>query len=181
MSETFFESPLYVYFALGLAELVLAVIWHEKRTRRWAISLAIPIVLAGVVVLVEHVVVTDREQITAAALDIADAIESRQLDRISPHLDDEFQAIFQGIPISKDGVISVCQSQISNWEIKRINFGRTVIKVDGRSATMHLNTFLVYGEKRESRTAMIWDIRWIEREAGWKMYRVSEPKQGFEF
>jgi len=74
MSETFFENPLYVYIALGLVEVVLLGIWFERRAPGAARAMIVPPVLAGVVALMAHWVVTDREQIQTASQDIAEAI-----------------------------------------------------------------------------------------------------------
>ena len=61
MSETFFENPVYVYIALAVAELVLFIIWRETRTRKAALCLLIPPLLAVVIGLIAHFVVTDHE------------------------------------------------------------------------------------------------------------------------
>ncbi len=181
MAETFFEDPIYVYFALAFTELVLGVIWYEKRTTRWALSLLIPVALAGAVVLVEQLVVTDKEQIVSAARDITEAIESRELERIPEHLDEKFVARLRGMRIGRDEVVAVCNARISRWNISGVSFGKHDVEVTGSQATMHVVTILSYGEEGSSRTSLIWDIIWVKRDGRWRILEVAEPRQGIEF
>lgn len=178
MSETFFESPLYVYFALALGELVLGVLWHERRTRKFALAMIAPPVLAVLVGLVAWLVVTDREQIESAARDIANAIEQNQTQRIPAHLDADFTASVGGMPIRKEGVVMVCNSNIERWGIDRVTFHKVDVQVDGSRARMHLTTFLTYDGGQ--RSGLIWDLEWINRGGEWLILKVAEPKQGFE-
>ncbi len=179
MAETFFEDPFNVYLTLAFAELVLGAIWYEKRTTRWALSLLIPVALAGAVVLVEQLVVTDKEQIVAAARDIAEAIESRELERIPEHLDEKFSARVQGVQRDRDEVVAVCNALISRWNITGIGFGRTDVEVTGSEAKMQLKTIFTYGEEG-IRTSLIWDIIWIKRDGRWRILEVAEPRQGIK-
>jgi len=178
MSETFFESPLYVYAALGLAELVLAVFWYERRGRKFALAMVVPPVLAAGVALVAHLVVTDREQIESAAQDIANAIEQRRVDRIPGHFDDAFTARVAGMTITKPQVVAVCNSNVQKWDVSRVVFHKVSVEVSGSRAAMHLTTFLTYGQG--SRTGLIWDLTWIKRGERWLILEVEEPTQGFE-
>jgi len=179
MKEAFFESPFYVYLTLAFAELVLVVVWHEKRTRAWALSLLIPVLLTGAVVLVERLVVTDREQIIAAARDIAAAVETRDLERIPQHLDDKFSAKLPGKRIDRDKAVAEINAKISRRNITGVNFRKTDIEVTGSEAKMHTTTILIYGEEG-SRTSLIWDITWIKRAGRWKILEVAEPRHGIE-
>jgi len=178
MSETFFENPLYVYIALGLVELVLLGIWFDRRLRGVAMTMIVPLVLAGIVALVAHLVVTDREQIEAAAQDIADAIAQKQYERIPPHLDEKFLARLHGSVVNKATVIAACNAQITRYGITKVNFHRMKVQIDGQSAKMHVTTFVFFG--KNSRTSLVWDARWVKRKDRWLVLEVSEPKQGFE-
>ncbi len=180
MVETFFENPLYIYFALALAELVLVVIWYEKRTSRWVLSLVIPVVLAGVVGLVAHLVVTDRERIIAAVKDIARSVESGQLQQLPDHLDRDFTARLEGLRVGKRQVVALCNSRISRWRIRRVSFAKMKVEVASEEAKMHVVTILTYGEDSR-RTPLIWDAVWIKRGGSWLILRVAEPKHGIEF
>jgi len=178
VSETFFENPLYVYIALGLVEVVLLGIWFERRAPGAARAMIVPPVLAGVVALVAHWVVTDREQIQTASQDIAEAIVQRQYGRIAPHLDEKFLAHLHGSIVNKPAVVAVCKAQIARHGITKVNFHRMQVRVDGRRAKMHVTTFVFFGE--QGRTALVWDARWIKRGDKWLVLEVSEPKQGFD-
>ena len=180
MSETFFESPLYVYVALVFAELVLAAIWRERRSTKWLKAMLIPAALAVVVAGVAHFVVTDREQIIAAARDIAEAVEADQYDRIPEHLDDEFSARVAMLTATKDDVIAAGRQRVRQYNIVSIVFHGMKIEATGDRATMHVTTILRGGDEGRQRTSLIWDVTWIDRDDRWRVLEVTSLTQGFE-
>jgi len=180
MSETFFENPLYVYLALGFCELVLAVIWHERRAKTWGLAMLVPPVLAAVVALVAHLVVTDREQILRAARDIAQAVETNQLERIPAHLDDDFISNVPRMRLTKADVLAAFRTETKKHAIRGVKFGRTTVEIAGREAEMHTVTVIIYGEKGEGRLWMIWDVLGFKRAGGWKILEVRQLRQGIE-
>ena len=180
MSETFFESPLYVYVTLVLAELVLGVIWYESRKGKWVLGLLGPPMLGLAVGLVEHFVVTDREQIVAAVEEIAEAVETRQLHRMPQHLDEQFTATLGGMRITKDEVVAVCNANVSKWSIREVNFHGMQVEITGREARMEVTTFLVYGREGNLRSSLMWDITWIKRQGRWLILDVAQPRHGFK-
>lgn len=183
MSETFFENPIYVYIALGLAELVIAAVWYERRNRRLILAMLIPPVLAIGVAVVERLVVTDREQIMAAAGQMAEAVERRQLDRIVEHIDDEFSsgARMFSLSITKANIVAFANSRISRYSISSIKLAKVGVEVTGRTAKMHLLTMVHHGQDGRAKTPLIWDIVWIRRRDGWRMLEVTGLRQGIEF
>ncbi len=179
MSETFFENPLYVYFTLGFGELVLAAIWHERRNRRWALSLLIPVVLAGAVVLVERLVVTDREQITAAAREIARDIENGEVAALERHLAADFAGIYEGIPLSKQMAIVACMREKGRYGIRAIRFGNVKVIVLDRLANMTVVTRITFETAELGRAMMkvTFDLKWVETPEGWQLRSAEEPRK----
>lgn len=180
MAETFFEDPTYVWITLVFAEIVLAALWYEKRTRGWALSLAAPVLLAGIVTLVAWLVVTDREQILNVSREIAAAVEDGQAERIPQHLDEDFSASILGQRIARARVVAYCNSQTRQWGIKSITFHKPNVEVTGDEATMNLTTFITYGRDGGGKTSMIWEVLWIKRSGRWRVSEVIEARQGFK-
>ena len=180
MSETFFENPVYVYISLGLAELVLAAIWHERRSRRVAWMMLIPLVLAIGVAVVEHLVVTDREQIIAAAGEMADAVEADQPDRIAEHIDDDFscRAPLLSLSITKADVVALAKTKILTHDITSVKLAKMDVEVAGRTANMHVVTMVRYGGKEGAKTPLTWDVVWIKRQSGWRVLEVTGLRHG---
>jgi len=180
MSETFFESPLYVYIALGLAELVLAAIWYERRNRHWALAMVVPPVLVVAVALVAHWVVTDREKIILAAGDIARAAEAGRLERIPPHLDEAFSSAAAGMDLRKSGVVDALEARIRRWRISAIRFNKMRVEIDDGRARMHVTTVISYGRNGDGRAFLIWDVLWAKRGDTWRILEVQSVRQGIE-
>ena len=179
-SELFFENPAYVYLTLALAEFALLAIWYERRGRNWALSLAAPVVAAAVVALVAHLVKTDREQIVAAAEDIAAAVQARQPARIPPHLDEQFTMSLHGFTLLKADVVEVCNAETTQWGINTVKFHKVEVAVDGKRARMRIITLIYYQQGGNQPISLIWNVDWIKRSDGWKILKVDEPRQGFE-
>ncbi|MHC4294257.1 MAG: hypothetical protein ACYSTL_01585 [Planctomycetota bacterium] len=180
MSEMFFENPLKIYIALGLIELVCVIVFLVRRTGKSALALLVPLGLAGIVALVAYLVVTDREQITAAVHDIANAIVTAQPERIPPYLDEQFTAHLFGESVRKNEIKAVCNSSIKKWGISEIKFHNMRIEVENRDAKFHVNTFITFSEHGGGRHPLIWDATWVKRGKKWLVLNVREPRTGFE-
>jgi hypothetical protein len=178
LRRTFLEDPLYVYVALVFAELVLAAIWYERRSRRWAMLLLAPVVAAGAVFAVSKLVVTDREQILAAAARIARDLEARSVAAAQEYLDDNYR----GLGGDKQGALAVGRTAIRTYHIRSIRFTRMDVEVASRQARMHAATIieLTTHQFGSGGAALVWEVRWIKRQAGWRIIEVQEPQQRLE-
>ncbi|MGA2265991.1 MAG: hypothetical protein ABSH10_06115 [Phycisphaerae bacterium] len=175
LRQLFFEDPLYVYITLAFAELVLLVIWHETRSQRWLIALAGPPILAGIVLLVATLVVTDREQLIGAAHAIACDAETGDIAATEAYLDDSYS----GLGVNKPGVVAIARSFLKKYRVTHVGFTRLTVEVyPGGRATMHAATIISFGS--EGSTAIVWDVQWVKRPAGWRILEVAEPQQKLE-
>jgi len=184
MSETFFENPIYVYLALGFAGLVLAAVWYERRSRRLAWAIVVPVILGLAVGVVARLVVTDREQIADAARRIADAAGTGQFQVIPQYIDDTFMADLNPYGrggYTKENVVSMVRSDVDRYGVTKVRIGKTEIEVTGRKAAMHVQTMIHYGGERGYKSPFIWDVMWIKRDDGWKVLEVMSLKQALEF
>jgi hypothetical protein len=175
----FFEDPLYVYIALAFVELVLVAIWYERRTRAWAMWLLSPAVAGGLVLAVSTLVVTDREQILAAAGRIARDLEAGSLAAAGEYLDEGYR----GLGGDKQGALAAGRAAIQAYRIQSIRFTRMNVEVTSRQARMHAATIieLVSREWGSGGAALVWDVRWVKRKDGWRIVDVQEPQHRTEF
>jgi hypothetical protein len=180
LRHAFFEDPLYVYIALALAALSMAVLWHEQRRRMWLWSIAGVAAAAMVVFLVSFLVVTDREKIADAAENIARAVTQQRLAEVPPFLDDAFEARFSGATVKKYGVEALCRSNLVRYDIRNCKLHAMKIEVHDDQATMRVTSIVFYGSGGDQRYALIWDVIWMRRPDGWKILSVSEPRPGAE-
>ena len=193
LKTAFFESPTYVYISLAIAELVLAAIWYERRNRRTAMALAVPVLLAGLVFAVEALVVTDREYITAALQAMAEEAEtgsgsdSAEFAAGRKYLDDavrvDLGGSYGGVNLSKAQTIEAARRVLRQLNVAKVAVPKLVVEVDGRRAKTHFTTIITFTSKElgEQRTSLIWDLQWTKREDGWRITRVEKPQAGLEF
>ncbi|MCJ7543682.1 MAG: hypothetical protein MUP47_03790 [Phycisphaerae bacterium] len=171
--RAFLEDPLYVYIALGFAELVLAVIWHETRARRWSSALVVPPLLAVAVWALATWAVTDREQIIRATERIARDAEAGSVAAAEEFLDDDYR----GFGESKAGLLEAGRATLKAYPIKKVGFTRVEVTVEDTEATMHLSTIITLVE---GKVGLAWDVRWVKRPAGWRIVSADEPTSKVE-
>lgn len=171
-----FESPTYLYVALVVAELALAGIWYERRSRRVAMLLVVPILLAGVVFAIEAAVVTNREQIIEAAREIVADLNEGKTDTLDKYLDDEFSGFY----LNKKRAITVAKIELGSKNIARIKLTRIVVDVSGRTAKMRAGTAITIKEYNTT-VPILWNVYWVKRSDGWRIAGVDEPEKGVEF
>ena len=82
-----FEDPTSLYVLLGVVELVLLAMWIKRRTRAWAVRLAIPTAVAVAIFGLSALVVTDREYITRAMHEIAADCGAGSVEAAGKYLD----------------------------------------------------------------------------------------------
>jgi hypothetical protein len=85
------EDPSPVYLLLGIIALAFFVAYWVKRQRKYLVGVGIVTALVGIVALIDHLVVTDREQIVHHLGEMAEAGSNRDLDRVFRHFSAEFR------------------------------------------------------------------------------------------
>lgn len=179
MKATFFEDPAYVYAALVVAEFVLVVVWLSRRNRRWATMLVVPLILGGAVFGLERLVVTDREELVAAAGQIAQDFEAASTAAAERYLDDDLRGSFR----SKRAALAAGRLAIERYGLAGVRFTKLEVRVSGLQATMHASTIILFNRSDigPGRVSLIWDVHWIKRPQGWRIIEVKKPVQGLEF
>lgn len=177
LKETFFENPFYVYMVLAVVEVVLVVMWYERRNPKIAIWLLAPVLLAGVVFTVERLVVTDRERIIDISRQIAGDLENGDVDAIGPYIDDNFRAPF--VPLSdvvsmvdglaRSAAITVGKVAIARNQPQKITISDIKVEMAGRRAIMHCRTTIQFaaGEAKGFPAVLTWTVNWVKRGDNW--------------
>jgi len=178
LRKTFFESPLPIYLTLIFAEVILAAVWYERRGRRTMLMLLLPPALAVIVLGVSALVVTDRERILNAAKTIARQAETGRTDALREFVD----ADYSGFGDDKAGAIRAAESAIGTYRVSRVRFTKLQVEVTGDQAALHAATVIEFGDPRfgSGRTGVVFDVRWIRRQNGWRIIHVRPPRYGVE-
>ncbi len=172
VSRTFFENPVYLYVALGLAEVVLAIRWRERRTRRLALALLVPAVLAGCVFLLDYFVVTDREQIISASKEIARGFETGSMEAAEKYLDEKFGGFYR----TKRNALDRGKRAIERYKLRLVKPMNVEVRVAGRRAEMSVTTVIEpgAGELAGQRFLLSWTVHWVKvTVAGKQVWRIG--------
>jgi hypothetical protein len=175
LKTTFFEDPTYVYVGLVLIEIGLAAVWHGRRSGRLLAALAGPPVLAAAVFALSSLVVTQREEIIAAAKEIAEDLTSGGYAALERYLDEGFAGRFEAVDIDKAAAVEAARTNIRSYGVSQVLVKRTDVQVEGSYATMDVQTLIVWGDGR--RTPIHWTLLWARLPEGW---RIRELK-GYRF
>ena len=174
MKELLFENPLPLYVILAVAELVIVGLWYRARTRRLAVALLVPLLLAGAVTALDLLVQTDREKIQAICRTIAADVEQGNLRGAEPYLADDF-AGYYGSP---RGAIDAGQKAWKSFGIRKVDLSNVQVAVTDEIAKVSLRTFVTFNMPGfgEGRQSIDWTVHWALRNGQWKIYNVEEPK-----
>ncbi len=179
MAELLFERPLSIYIALVFLTLILGVFWITSRNKKLLLAMGIIIALGGIVGVVAHLVVTDREIIIAAARDIAQCVQDKQYDRILPHIDEDFSGRILDRRINKGTIADTAKSKVQQHNVFTIRFSRAEVEINGDTAEMDCRTMIIYG-KENTKSPLSWDATWIKRGDRWLVKSLSGPGFGFK-
>jgi hypothetical protein len=171
LKTLFFENPFYVYVTLGVAELVLTAIWWERRTPRWRQVLLIPPVLAGLVLLVERLVVTDREQLLADVREIARGLEMHQSETLDRYLDDDFRGYLGGREIDRKAAIETADQAVKGMGVSSVSLRDVEVQVNGATARMRGEAWLTFQAPNigVGRGRLEWEVVWRKRGGQWRI------------
>ncbi len=195
------EDPLCIYILLAVAELVLAGLWRSRRARpqgckALAACLLAPIALAGVVFAVETLVVTDREQITAALTEMADSVDGEDksagaVQTLRRYIDEravvDLGDDFGGMGLNLTRAVGAARIMIEQYDLRKVTIRK--LKVDFpegqssdagqlRAETSFTSVFSFDSPELGKRPmALKWNLVWIKRRQGWRVQRVRPPQQ----
>lgn len=86
MEVFFFENPLWLGICGAFVTIVALVLWMQTRARSAAVTAFVACLLTILLVLVSQRVETDREKLIRTIHEVADAVESNDLERVLRHV-----------------------------------------------------------------------------------------------
>ena len=86
MEAFLFENPLWLGICGTFVAIIAAVLWMQTGARSAAVTAAVSCVLTILLVLVSLRVETDREKVIATINQVANAVESNDLERVLSHI-----------------------------------------------------------------------------------------------
>jgi hypothetical protein len=130
------EDPTPVYVLLAVAALVLAAAYWNRRKRSYLFGIAGVLLLAGVVWLIDFLVVTERERLAATVKSMGQAVKAMDVDRVFQHISDSFESsglkksAFQEVVRRNVRVYEAREMQIWDVEIKELDAEKRTANVE---------------------------------------------------
>lgn len=185
LKSVLFENPLYLYITLGIVELVLVYLWWDRRAekvgRKYLLAMIAPPLIGLGVLLLSTFIITDREQIIAAAHEIAADMAGEGDAAIQKYLDHNFVVTFGGQPYDRETVLLLVRTQRRMHAIRQIDITSATVDVKGEFAKMNVTTSMTAEAKElnsEFRQPVQFDVTWVKRAEGWRVLECDEPKAG---
>jgi hypothetical protein len=167
------DDPTGVYVILAAAELILLVLWWHRRTAKLRLALLGPVVLGGAVFALDLFVQTDREQLLAAARDIAQAAKVGDVETAATYLDENYT----GFGGSKEKILARTKTLQTRYTIETVKLTDFNMTLSNRQAQMNVTSVIHFGAGTSiGMTSLRWTLQWIEREDGWRISNIEEPQ-----
>lgn len=163
----FFESPMLLFTVLLLVEVAFAICWWLRPTRVSA-GLAVGGLFVGAVLLiVQHLVVTDREQIRELIENLALAVDCEDIRPIEAAIDSEYNA--DGM--DKAQLLRRMREAFEHADIDDVKLVDTRIQAEGDHAVVNLRA---HARVRSpdwpyDYHLSAWDIELVRRGSAWRV------------
>jgi hypothetical protein len=176
LTRVLFESLPLLLVAIAVA-LAVALAVHRRRfttgSRRGLLATAGVGVL---LIVVQALVVTDREAIQQTLREAASAVQAGDVPALGEQIDEAFSA--QGM--DKQQLLARSNQMLQRWQVNSARLSGFRIEVDGDEATV---SFRVLCDLRsdswvQDNTLSLWRLRCVRRPEGWKVQRVLEARFG---
>lgn len=170
MISLLFESPWTLSFLAAAVCLILLVLWRRTGSpgRRKAFLIA---VVASVALLVlQAIVVTDRERIMSQLDALAEAVERVDL----PQIDRAIDADYTDGRDDRGRLLATIHERLTRYTIRGARLSAFDITVDGGDATVRFRCVcdLAGGEAPGGTTVSRWEVRLVRRDEGWRVRSI---------
>jgi hypothetical protein len=171
-----FENVLLLMMAEAVAIAVVLAVRRRRLDGGTRRSVWITLAVCLLLLIVQHLVRTDRERIQAAVADMARAIDEGDVPSLGEHLDSEFQD--RGL--DKKAWLMDVRQRLQRWRIDEAKVSRFTTKVNGDEAEVSFaaSCDCRSGEQNQSSVSSSWRLAFVRRDDGWKLHRVLAAKFG---
>lgn len=169
------ESPLQLLALAVLIEAVLATCWWFRPGRITSWAVVVGLLLAAVLLIVQHLVVTDRERIDQILEDLALAVDCEDIETLAAALDDGYRAD----DMDKDRFLERVADAFERADIDEVKIVDKQISVEGDGAVVHLRA---HGRIRSpdwpyEYNMSSWEVRFIRRDGDWWVIEVRRGRE----
>ncbi len=170
-----FESPLKLFVAVVLLLAILATLWWFRpgQTTGWLVAGGL--FLSAILLIVQHMVVTDREQIRQMLNDLAFAVDCEDLDAIAPRFHEDCDV--DGM--SKPELLRRLENAFERAEIDEVQILRMEIRVEDDASDVRLRAHSRVRARDWPYDYYVsgWDLQLVKVEGDWLLHRVRHAEQ----
>ncbi len=168
----FFEEPAWLGAGLLFVQLFLILRWAKRRDPSSRYALRAGLALSALLIGVSVVVVTPREEIIAACLDLARAVDDGDVPGLAANLADDFEAG----ALDRRDFMARLEGSLSRVRVDRPRLRRfEVTLADPYHAVVVLNAMVQIrsAEGVSARLPSRWRLAFRRSAAGWKLINVE--------
>lgn len=170
MKAFFLDDTYALPLTAGLVVFALSVAWHLRRTRRSATVLGVGIAVAVLLLVVQKIVVTDREAIDRMVRRLAVAVETKDFDIVAQLIDEDFGTDGG----RKADFIAAIKATLTRFEIEGARLHAMKIDIAEDHATVEFGVLCrlrFSGFDRPSTSR--WSLGLVRRGAGWRVREID--------
>jgi len=171
-----FEDLTILVMAEFIALMVVLTIHRRRMTRRTRRAVWITLACCASLILLNRLVVTDRERAVNAVTAMARAVDDGDVPAIAEGLDEGFQYSNW----DRAEFVAELNQKLQQWRVDRAQLGRFEVQIEGDVAQVSFRASCDWHGSNQSQTgvASSWALELVRRPDGWKLRRVVSAKVG---
>lgn len=176
LTSLLFESLPLLLAAVAVALAVAIAVHRQRRTDRSRRGLFITLGVCAALVLVQNLVVTDREALETLVVRMARAVDQGDIGALGEHVDDGFA----GQAMDKAELLARANATLQRWQVDEPRIGAVRPEVDGDAATVSFRVVcdLRSDSATQYNTMSHWKLHCVRRPDGWRMDRIISAVMG---
>lgn len=175
--RTLFLESFVLLLIVQAVAVALALALHRRRfTRRTQRGVWLTILGCLILLVVQHLVQTDRERIQTTVTQMARAVEDGDIPALSRHLDGSF--VDRGM--DKATWLGDVRQRLQRWRVSEAKVSGFATEIDGNDATVSFRARCDFrsGDQAPQMIFSTWKLDMVRREDGWRLHRVQSAKFG---
>jgi ketosteroid isomerase-like protein len=176
MKALLFEEPLLLIPVLAVTLLVLAIVWSRRRTPGAWRALLAGLLAAPLLIIVQALVVTDREQIIRVCSQMADAVERGDVPAFAVHIADDFRAADGGGgAFTREDLLAALARSLARYHPEGVRLTGFQVTTDGDSGTAEFSATarIVTSETAMDRVLSRWRLRFRRNDRAWQVIDIQ--------
>ncbi len=169
-----FESPLKLALLLFFALLICLILWRRRRTDGTRRALVIALGVSIVLMILQGLITTDREQVRQIIDQLADAVAQKDMVVISAYIDPAYALDGR----DRDQVLSRIDASLRRADVDAPYLYNVKVTTDhGRGqASLTAISYVILDGTSRGQIVSAWQLEFVERPDGWRVTGIDPVK-----